>query len=84
MCIRLGKVEMVPGKSRKTVWKDTVLWKDTHCTNIPGTAPCDPRIEYHQGKCIVTSTGENVSLNSDVIIQQSADEKAGCLFELSR
>ncbi|KAG2094609.1 uncharacterized protein F5147DRAFT_747791 [Suillus discolor] len=54
-----GKVETVTGKSGKTVWKDAVPWKDTRCANIPGTAPHDPCIEYYQGKCVVTSTGEN-------------------------
>jgi hypothetical protein len=84
ICIGSGKVETVAGKSGRTVWKDTVPWKDTRCASIPGTAPCDPCVEYYQGKCIVTSTGENVCLNSEVIIRQPADGKASCLFDFSR
>jgi hypothetical protein len=84
LCIGLGKVETVTGKSGKMVWKDMVPWKDTRCSNIPGTAPHEPYADYHQGKSIMTSTQENRCLDGDVIVQQPADGKESRLLGLSR
>ncbi|KAG1824629.1 uncharacterized protein BJ212DRAFT_1444390 [Suillus subaureus] len=59
-----GKVETVTGKSRKTVWKDTVFWKDTRCANIPRTILCNPNIDYHWANVF------------EVIVRPSADGKS--------